>query len=595
MPLPTASLTLADLFANPFLFSVPAYQRPFSWTVKEAGQLLDDIAQAAGLDDEDAAEPEYFLGTILLLDVDGGGTVVARDREPPRVFEIVDGQQRIVTLTILASCLRDLEQAARSDTRERLGALIAAPLPKARGAEAQFRVDLRGPAQSFFARHVQEPGATRRPGGAEAVRTEEKDIVAVRDLFMARLAGFSEAERQALAHYLCRLTHVVVILARDIDRAHRMFTVLNERGRPLQRNDILKAEVVRDMAPEELDTALRHWQSAADRLGPEFEHFFSHLRVIHGRLKPQVIAAVRSILKEVGGPRIFIEQVMTPLAAAYEQILRCRDPAFEMPHEIRQYLVYLSRLSGSDWVPAAMAALAKHADDPAMAARVLKEIDRLAHLWRLLCLGAGKRVRRFAELTEAIRTGQVLAPETAITTLTRDETRSIAFHLRDLHRRNAQVCKLLLLRLNDELAGGLTMLDPAEYSVEHILPQRPGATSVWRRWLPSGEERDACTESIGNLVVLSQKQNDRARNQDFLRKKEIYSTVENGHGPLPITRDVIEARVWRASEIKAREAKFLAYIASMWRIGGSGWGAKIPGTAAVRGDSGVSASGAGEE
>src|SRR5665647_1731348 len=109
--LPTASLTLTHLFSSPFHFSVPCYQRPYSWTTGEAGQLLEDILGAAGLGGMvGAEEPDYFLGTILLLDGTGGDLPKTREREP-RLFEVIDGQQRLVTLAMMAAVLRDLGTA----------------------------------------------------------------------------------------------------------------------------------------------------------------------------------------------------------------------------------------------------------------------------------------------------------------------------------------------------------------------------------------------------------------------------------------------------------------------------------------------------
>ena len=150
--------------------------------------------------------------------------------------------------------------------------------------------------------------------------------------------------------------------------------------------------------------------------------------------------------------------------------------------------------------------------------------------------------------------------------LTRDEVRNIGYHLRTLYRRDAQVCKQLLLRLNDELTRSTTVLDPKDYSVEHVLPQRPGATSEWRRWFPDAEEREACTESLGNLVAVTQKQNDRARNQEFARKREIYRGAHDDPPVLAITRDAVEASVWRAAEIRAREAKLLGLMRDIWDL-----------------------------
>ena len=57
----------------------------------------------------------------------------------------------------------------------------------------------------------------------------------VRDHFVSELSALDESDRRRLTDYLCDQCHFVVVLTRDIDRAHRLFTVLNERGRSLQR------------------------------------------------------------------------------------------------------------------------------------------------------------------------------------------------------------------------------------------------------------------------------------------------------------------------------------------------------------------------
>jgi hypothetical protein len=185
---------------------------------------------------------------------------------------------------------------------------------------------------------------------------------------------------------------------------------------------------------------------------------------------------------------------------------------------------------------------------------------------RVLCLGSGKRIRRLSDVVQLIRSRAPVAAATGPFALSRDEVRNIGYHLRSMYRRDAQVCKQLLLRLNDELARSTTVLDPKDYSVEHVLPQRPGATSEWRRWFADAEEREICTESLGNLVAVTQKQNDRARNQEFSRKREIYRGTDEDLPVLAITRDAVEASVWRVEEIRAREAKLLGLIREIWGV-----------------------------
>lgn len=87
--------SIADLLCNKFLFTVPSYQRPYAWTTEQAAELLDDL-QYARQQNGDSPSP-YFLGTI----------VVIKDDDAPAA-DVVDGQQRLATLTVLLAVLRDL-------------------------------------------------------------------------------------------------------------------------------------------------------------------------------------------------------------------------------------------------------------------------------------------------------------------------------------------------------------------------------------------------------------------------------------------------------------------------------------------------------
>lgn len=565
--LPTASLTLTHLFSAPFHFSVPCYQRPYSWTTSEAGQLLEDVLAAAGLSGvSEAEEPDYFLGTILLLDGSGADLPTGRERDP-RMFEIIDGQQRLVTLVILAAVLRDLgTERWRWGARNRLDSLIAADATASKQLGAQFRVEVSAREQTFLMNNIQARGACLNGVNADGLSDAEERLLKVREHFVRELSTLDEADRRRLTDYLCDQCHFVVVLTPDIDRAHRLFTVLNERGRSLQRNDILKAELLKGIPEDRVDDALDEWENAARLLGSRFEVFFSHVFAIYGRGDAKIIAGVRKTVRDVGGAEAFLRTVVGPLSRAYATILNASDVNLNIDPEMRRYLVYLGRLPEGDWAPAAILIVHQYADDPERARMLLKEIDRLAHLLRILCLGSGKRVRRLYDVMQLIRSRGPVTPGAGPFALTRDEVRNIGYHLRSMYRRDAQVCKQLLLRLNDELARGTTVLDPKDYSVEHVLPQRPGATSEWRRWFADAEEREICTESLGNLVAVTQKQNDRARNQEFARKREIYRGTDEDLPVLAITRDAVEANVWRAEEIRAREAKLLGLIREIWSV-----------------------------
>ena len=97
-----------------------------------------------------------------------------------------------------------------------------------------------------------------------------------------------------------------------------------------------------------------------------------------------------------------------------------------------------------------MLALKDRETDPGGTEYLLSEIDRMAHLLRLLCLGTGKRVAPLCEYRFCHpATERAQSEASGISLISREEIRNIAFHLKDLHKRNQKICKLILFRLNE--------------------------------------------------------------------------------------------------------------------------------------------------
>jgi hypothetical protein len=306
------------------------------------------------------------------------------------------------------------------------------------------------------------------------------------------------------------------------------------------------------------------WDEMSAELGEGFEPFFAHLRTIYGHGRLQIVSGVRHVIRDSGGSEAFFKEVFLPLAKSFALIRSGGEGV--LPREMQRALAYLNRLPEADWAPAAIFALKDWKRDPVRAAFLVGEIERLAMLTRLLCAGSGKRVRRFAELIKVIRSGEPVDRSHPVLQLTRDEVRGIAFHLKDFHKRNPKVCKLLLLRLGDELSGTMDAVDPDLYTIEHVLPQRPAASSPWRQLFPSAEERAQLVESLGNLVLITQQENDRARNAAWDDKKEIYAKGASHAPMLAITRDVIGEPEWRQGQIEAREQRLVGMIDRIWRV-----------------------------
>jgi hypothetical protein len=562
---PTASLSISELLSGPYLLNIPIFQRPYSWGREQAEQLLDDLIEAAGIGFDGEADRDYFLGAVVLMDAPGVETMRLSPKMSQREFGVIDGQQRLVTLMTLLAVLRDLEADPRTSVAKRVQGMLLAQQGSRFFRTERFRLHLSGRERGVFEENILQPGSTGTAIEIAGASWQEATLVDVRDRFRATLRELPERARKTLAEFVAERCYVVVIVGTDIDRSHQMFVVLNERGKKLQRNDILKSDVLSRLATGDIAWAARMWDDMSLALGDDFEPFFGHLRTIFGYGRLPIVSGVRTIIREAGGSETFFKEVFLPYSKAH--VLIRSNGENVLPADMQRILRYLNRLPDSDWAPAAIVALNKWKQRPERAAFLLAQIERLAMLTRLLCAGSGKRVRRFAELIKVIRSEQPIDATHPVLQMTRDEVRSIAFHLRDLHKRNPKVCRLLLLRLSDEMADAAPDLDPDLYTIEHVLPQRPSASSTWRQSVPSAEERGELVDCLGNLVLITQQENDKARNASWSEKKEIYGRTSSSKAPLlAITRDVLGEREWRRAEIEAREQRLIGLIEKLWRI-----------------------------
>ncbi len=564
MPEFTAQIMhVGQLLAHPHVIEAPAYQRPFAWNEREARQLLADVMEALA-EGEVRGSGDYFLGTMLFIDRDGAPSRLPWPRQrPPRVLEVVDGFQRLTTLTILLCVLRDLDGDLDGPIDERLRPAIQT----GQGGSARPRLSLRAPEEEFFRAHVREPGATRRNPTREGLSPPEQRILDVRDDLIATLKERNAGERARLVDYLLDRCCMVMVATTDIDRAHRTFTVLNTAGKPLARNDILKALLLGRVPSAAAPRCLEIWKEAEARLAADFESLFSHIRSMYGRLGGQVITGVTEIAHANGGAHVFIERILGPAAGILDDIRKARHAGTPHSARIAEHLRYLAWHSFSDWIPPAMLWWLSRGEDAKSLERFLARLDRLAVGMRILGIGGSKRTRRFGAVVAAIREGGDLDGPDSPLEFSRHDLRAIQHNLRDLHVRNASAAKHILLRLSDVRAAKPQSLSlPSDMTVEHVLPRTLRPNCEWRETFPDPEERELCTESLGNLVLVTKAQNDKAGNHDFARKLQVYFNTRGA--PIPAINEDLRGRAqWKPADIRTREASMLQLIDELWQFG----------------------------
>jgi hypothetical protein len=585
----TSPVCIRDIFSEVYQFTVPAYQRPYSWRTDEAEQLFDDLVDALDHDTDSEGSEPYFFGTLLMVARKSqlwqvNATLADGTAQEPRELDIVDGQQRIVTLTILIAVLRDLALEAAANAKAKkladdaaaLAALLDGFVSRAASGSvlARAHVALSERHRALFESHVRTPGSCRLDTLQGPLSPAERGMLDVRNYFMAACAKFNGEERRRFATFLTTKCLFVLIIARNIDQGHRIFTVLNDRGVDLEIQDIVKAEVISSFRGQDAVTdAERIWDDAAKQILEDTDHkeqkskrfteFFSHIRTIFGHHRPPVINGIRLVMGELGG-QAFLTDVVQPYAAITHQILNANHSGSLQSVHINRLLTYLGWQRSADWMPSTMLWMQMNRNDPTRTLAFLKEMDRFAYALRLQCLASNKRTARFQPLIKAIIDNPAIDPSELPFTLDDKERRHVAMNLTKLHDRNAQICKLVLLRLNDEISGSLQNLDPEKYSVEHILPKNSGAESEWQQ-LFTPELREKSVQVLGNLTLVTKSQNERASNMDFAGKKAIYAEARGG-GPLAITRELIDVAQWGPAELAARSDLMLARINQIWQI-----------------------------
>jgi hypothetical protein len=553
--------SLGQLLSDGHVIEAPGYQRPYSWRPDHAGKLLEDIRDAMEPADPTQSRRACFLSFMVFVDRRAAVTSLfpAWSRtKSERQLEVVDGFQRLTTLTMLLCLLRDID-AATAPANERLLSAISA----GRGANARARVSLRGQDETFFHEHVRSPGASLQHSERDHRSPPEECILAARDHLREILLNLEPAERLRLADFLLDACFIVLVSSSDIDRAHHLFMILNATGKQLASKDILKADLLGKVPAHLSSVALAHWGEAETRAGSDFESVFSHIRVMYGRPKGDVITGIRAIAAQSGADA-FITTVLRPVTEAFDEVRAAQHSGSAQSAEINLLLTYLSWIPFADWKPPTLLWWQQTRGDPAALLSYLKKLDRLALGVRLLGIGGGKREGRFGAVVSAIRKGGNLFAEGGPLDLTREELRNIQYHLRTLPARNSPAAKLLMMRLTDALAGRPESLSfPKPMTVEHVLPKTLGANNQWRDDFPDMAEREQCTESLGNLVLVTKGQNDRARNYSFVRKREVYFKTVGA--PLPaINEGLRDKDEWKAADIRAREIELNALIDKCW-------------------------------
>ena len=475
--------------------------------------MLDDLAAALARKD---GEP-YFLGSVVLIK-DGRNTRT----------EVIDGQQRLTTLTILIAVLRDL--AEEPEVTKNLMQMIAEPGNVVMGLEAKPRLKLRPRDADFFRQRIQTQGsiAGLLELNPEILKTDsQRAVLANTKALHDELSTWTDEQRLALSSVLSLQTFLVAVSTPNLNSAHRIFSVMNARGMNLLPADIFKAQIIGDIGGADSETYAMRWEDAEEDLGrSDFADLFLHIRMIFSGERAR-FELLKEFQEQVldrykqGRAKEFVDEVLVPYAEAFAMIREKRYEAGQGSARVNQWFGRLLQLDNGDWWPAALWAVRHHAGDPQWLSKFFESLERLATSMFIRRIYTTPRVQRYAELLKELNAGEGLTA--AALQLTDEESAATLQALDGDVYNETKTRRYILLRLSELVAEDDVVATYAapHITVEHVLPQRPKPDSQWQLDFTTAQ-RAQWTNRLANLVLLSNRKNAQAQNYEFAQKKEKY-------------------------------------------------------------------------
>lgn len=546
---------LGGVFCDEFRFSIPPYQRPYVWTTEEAEELFDDLKNAMSAGNSSETSP-YFMGSIVLI----------KRPEKPEA-DVVDGQQRLTTLTLLICVLRDrLDDHLTGYVQ---GYVCEKGNPFA-GTEDLYRLRLRALEKDFFETSVQRKGATKSlPDTDQNLKSAKMRIAENARLLAKRVDALDFKTRECLLTFMIQHCFLVVVETSGKRSAYRVFSVMNDRGLDLSPTDILKADIIGDIKEEsERETYTRTWEMFEESLGRDrFRDLFAHIRMIYRRAKlaETLEAEFHKYVQPCKDAKGFVDQILKPMYEAYFWIVNQNFESTKDAEKINRSLRHLAMLDNADWQPPTILYLSKFSQAPERVAAFLSALDTLAYGMFILRHNVNKRIGRYADLIRWIDSGyDVLSSDSPIH-LSDSEDKAVIQQLNGPIYEIQRIRMSVLLRLDEAVSDGSATYDHRIVSVEHVLPQNPAEDGEWVKLFPDEEKRDFWKDRLANLVLLSRAKNSQAQNYAFRRKKTEYFS-RNGTSPFAITSQVLNADKWTADGLLTRQKMLLETCRKIWNL-----------------------------
>jgi hypothetical protein len=506
-------------------YQVPDYQRPYSWETEQIEVLWDDLFTAMEINQE-----SYFLGAIILTSPGNG------------YFEVVDGQQRLTTLTILLCVIRDLYLKKDNALINSIKSLV----------DGKYR--LRLITQSHYQNQFEKEILDKVKFHEKLSKKErEKDpFINATLIFQEKLSAVKSVDKiKKFLDYMMNRVIMITITCSNQAFAIKLFQVLNTRGLDLTNTDIIKSHLFGNCEKEKLPQLKSSWtqiEIIADDVEDDTDRLITYYGLSILERNPRSTLSAELInnkyFKTKDSNAIVFD--MLKFSKAYKQLYNSESKLmfsfWYLPNDIywKSILVTGRYKDYNDYGQLAVL-LRKFYWTYWIAGYTISKIKQSS--FNLLSWVKSNKSFPFIQNAILMKMADDKVVDYAKANLDGD-----AYSERWLKP------LLVLIEYSKTDDSKLTWIEiDKTLQIEHILPERWNKNPDWRKnW--TDEQAKFWLHKLGNLTLISGKKNAVASNDSFKKKHVAYKKVHGGMTAFEITKHVALNDEWTESEVKKRHA-----------------------------------------
>jgi uncharacterized protein with ParB-like and HNH nuclease domain len=540
-----SSLTIKQLFGNTdSLYQIPRYQRAYSWGDDQLEKLWDDLIEAKEND------PNYFLGSVI----------TAKSEDSTSYLDIVDGQQRLTTLTILLCVYRDLfpninENLLDTDPFAIDNKVIGSSI-RFNDRFERLRLRTHSNHQSDFDSIVLNGDTTnlKKPTKQDLRKDEPKHkFINTAHFFTNKLKDLGKDDAGGLINYLFNSVKIIRIDCQSVAFAIKLFQVLNDRGLDLSNADLIKSFLIGQIQKKYIgDGELK--KQKEDQFMDDWKVCENYSNDTQTSLNDLFVMYEYYTLAQNPKKSLYDELVIQFSEKDSNQIINnvklfvenYKREIYEREDKLTYSFFYISW--GMYWRTILLTALTENYSE-------YNEFVKLFRRYYYLNWIAGFTLTKIKQTSFNIikwlkenRTLEFIKSELELNLSQNDTIRRATENLKgDIYYESW--CKPLLFMIEyqqtDDSSLNFFEMSDTKIQVEHILPRAYKSNVEWNTKFEGNDTISNWINTGGNLTLLSGKKNRDASNYSFEKKiiayngKGYYAEDSEGITAFRITQNIV--------------------------------------------------------